>query len=525
MIRAGSTFLRSNGQCSCLVRLFATQVAPMPVEETQFQNDWNTALPYEKIPGPSRLTLLKDMLPGGKFKTLNLTDVLKQYRLQYGDIFKMPGMFGKPESVLIFDPKDFETIYRTEGVWPVRVSFDTITYYRRKVRPDIFSPAGLVATQGKEWAEFRSAVNPVMMQPKIVKLYVPKLDKFIDEFIARMKNIRDSNTYELPENFEEELNMWSLEAISMVALDKPLGIMGKLEKNSKEHEFLVAVKKFFHLVYVLDLKPSMWKVFPTADLKEMIRVSDVITNFSFHHVNEAKKRLESNPNTKSSDEQSVLEKLIKIDPKMATIMATDMVIAGIDSTSSGISSVVYNLAKNPDKQEVLRNELRKILPEKDSPLTPQNMSNLPYLRACIKEAMRVLPVLTTNFRQAGQDLVLKGYKIPKGTEVVLQSAFIQVDEDLYTHAKKFIPERWLRGEDSELSKEAKSVSSFTFLPFGFGPRMCVGRRFAELEMEIFVSKLVRNFYIGWDRPDLKFKSVGINVPDGKLQFKITDVEN
>ncbi|CAD7077462.1 unnamed protein product [Hermetia illucens] len=503
----------------------AIEAAAAPVAETQLQNDWNTALPYEKISGPSRLTLIKDSLPGGKFTTLNLGDVMEQYRQQYGNIFKMPGMLGKPETVLVFDPKDFEAIYRTEGVWPFRPSLETITYYRRKVRPDIFSTGGLGVEQGKEWAEFRAAVNPVMMQPKIVKQYVPQIDKFMDEFIVRVKKIRDSNTYELPENFEEELNRWSLEAICIIALDTRLGVMGKLDKNSKEHEFINAVKRFFYLISVLDLKPSMWKVFPTPDFKEMMRVLDVITDFSFHHVDEAKKRLESQVNTKSEKEQSVLEKLIKINPKVATIMATDIVMAGVDETSSAVTTVLFTLAKNPDKQEILRNELRKILPEKDSPLTPQNMSNLPYLRACIKESLRVLPVVIGNSRKTGKDLVLKGHKVPKGTNVLLVSAHTQVDERLYTGGEKFIPERWLKNQESELSKEAKSVSPFTFLPFGFGPRMCIGRRFAELEIEVFISKIIRNFYVGWERPDLKFKTVGINVPDGKLQFKIKDVEN
>ncbi|CAD7077467.1 unnamed protein product [Hermetia illucens] len=525
MIRVGSSFVRSNGQCNYLVRLFATQVASAPVAETQFQQEWNMALPFEKLPGPSRLTLLKDILPGGKFRTLEMAEVLQQYRHEYGEIYKMPGMFGKPDMALVFDPKDFEAIYRTEGVWPVRSGLDTVIHYRKKVRPDIFFSGGLTIEQGKEWAEFRTAANPVMMQPKIVKLYVPQIDKFVDEFMVRMKKIRDSSTYELPENFEEELNRWSLEAICIIALDTRLGILGNLDKNSKEHEFINSVKRFFYLLTVLDLKPSMWKVFPTADFKEMMHVSDVITNFSYHHVDEARKRLESNTNMQSEKEQSVLEKLIKINPKVATVMATDMVIAGVDTTSSAITSALYNLAKNPDKQEILRNELRKILPEKDSPLTPQNMSNLPYLRACIKEAMRILPVVNGNFRQTGQDLVLRGYRIPKGTPVALQSAFTQVDDKLYTNAKKFIPERWLKNQESELSKETKSVSPFTFLPFGFGPRMCIGRRFAELEIEVFVSKLVRNFYIEWDRPDLKFKSAAINTPDGKLQFKIKDVEN
>lgn len=150
-----------------------------------------------------------------------------------------------------------------------------------------------------------------------------------------MRKIRDSKTYELPENFEEELNRWSLEAISTIALDTRLGIMGNLDKNSKEHEFIAAVKTFFYLLSTLDFKPSLWKIFSTADFKEMTRVLDVITDFTLHQVNEAKKRIESSErsSTKHENEQSILEKLIKINPNIATVMAVDMIIAGVDTVS------------------------------------------------------------------------------------------------------------------------------------------------------------------------------------------------
>lgn len=86
---------------------------------------------------------LNILVSSGKFTTLNLPDIFEEYRQQYGEIFKMIGMFGKPDNVLVFDPKDFETIYRTEGVWPVRRGLDTVEHYRRKVRPDIFGGGGL----------------------------------------------------------------------------------------------------------------------------------------------------------------------------------------------------------------------------------------------------------------------------------------------------------------------------------------------------------------------------------------------
>lgn len=83
-------------------------------------------------------------------------------------------------------------------------------------------------------------------------------------------------------------------------------------------------------------------------------------------------------------------------------------------TTSAIIGILYHLAKHPEKQSKMREELRTIMPKKDTPLTPDNMQNLPYLRACIKEGIRFFPPIVGNLRAAGKDIVLQGYRIPKG---------------------------------------------------------------------------------------------------------------
>lgn len=83
-------------------------------------------------------------------------------------------------------------------------------------------------------------------------------------------------------------------------------------------------------------------------------------------------------------------------------------------TAALASSVLYDLAKNPGKQEILRNEIMTILPEKDSPFTEENTKNMPYLRACIKESFRMRPIVLANFRSLGEDTVIRGHLIPKG---------------------------------------------------------------------------------------------------------------
>lgn len=75
--------------------------------------------------------------------------------------------------------------------------------------------------------------------------------------------------------------------------------------------------------------------------------------------------------------------------------------------------MLYCLAKNPDKQEILRQEILKILPQKDSQLTNQSLNHIPYLRAVVKESLRLYSPTNGNLRATGQDMVINGYQIPK----------------------------------------------------------------------------------------------------------------
>lgn len=113
------------------------------------------------------------------------------------------------------------------------------------------------------------------------------------------------------------------------------------------------------------------------------------------------------------NEESVLQKLLRIDRRYAILMVFDMLFAGIDTTAASSAIFLYHLAKNPDKQAKLSEEIKQMLPEIDSPLTEETLNNMPYLRACIKESMRLQPLIPGHLRAAGQDIILNGYQIPK----------------------------------------------------------------------------------------------------------------
>jgi cytochrome P450 family 49 subfamily A len=83
-------------------------------------------------------------------------------------------------------------------------------------------------------------------------------------------------------------------------------------------------------------------------------------------------------------------------------------------TSVAASSTMYQLSQNEDKQEKLFAELQRALSKKDSKITASTLEQLPYLKACIKETLRMYPVVLGNGRSLQSDAVIAGYNVPKG---------------------------------------------------------------------------------------------------------------
>lgn len=489
------------------------------ISTSKTENEWKSAKDFNEIPGPSTLKLLSQYIPGGKLHNSNLIDFYKFLRDEYGDICLIKGIMGKPNVVFTYNPVDIEKVYRTEGIWPIRVGLETFTYYRKKVRPDVFkNVGGLVSEQGKTWADIRNKVNPIMMKVQTVRHNLPDIDEISLEFLERLEKLRDPVTREIKTNFHDEVKLWAFESICSIGLNRRMGFL----KNSTSIDpdalrLSDAMARFFQLSFEFDVQPSIWKLYETPKFKSLLQTYDEITEITTRFINETTSGIGKNAMPKG-----VFEKLCCIDKQTALVMAIDMLMAGMDTTSSVFLSTLYMIAKNPDKQDALRQEVMKILPNKNTPLTIENTKTTPYLRACLKEALRITPITPANFRLTGCDVVLSNFRIPKGTGVSMEMMPLTNSDTYFPQSSKFLPERWLKSGEAACP-HAKGTNPFVYLPFGFGPRTCIGKRIAEMEMETLMTRLIRNYKISWYGEDLKYTSNIILIPAGDMRFKFEPI--
>lgn len=178
-------------------------------------------------------------LDKGDLYNAPIDKIQQYYRKQYGDIVRLPGVFGKRDMLITFDPKMYEIVYRTEGNWPLRRAVEPFEYFRKHVRPELYHGiGGLIFDQGETWGSMRKTVNPVMMKPQAVKRYVPIIDQVTREFITKVDKLRDVNS-EMPANFSHAMALWAIESIGVIALDKRLGMLE--DKRNEEADRVIQV--------------------------------------------------------------------------------------------------------------------------------------------------------------------------------------------------------------------------------------------------------------------------------------------
>ena len=180
---------------------------------------------------------------------------------------------------------------------------------------------------------------------------------------------------------------------------------------------------------------------------------------------------------------------------LATV--TDLLFGGVDTTSNTMQWVLYMMEKNPEKQELLYQEVTSVLAHGEH-ASAAALAEMPYLKAWVKETLRLYPLFSSRFRLLPEDLLLSGYQIPAGTQVNIMFYTIGRNEKIFKDATEFKPERWLRKHDGS----SEEIDAFASLPFGFGTRMCIGRRLAETELYLLLARVVQEFDVQYPQSEV-----------------------
>jgi len=165
-----------------------------------------------------------------------------------------------------------------------------------------------------------------------------------------------------------------------------------------------------------------------------------------------------------------------------------MMNAGTDTTTAALTNTIYLLYKHPQVLSRLREELYEATGT--SPISPyETLSQLPYLRACVEESLRVRPASTMGLPRVvpkGGRLIA-GKFVAEDTTVSVPTYTLLRNQEVFDRPEQYRPERWLVGE------REKAKMSKAHLPFSTGPRACIGRNIAYFEQLLVIAALVKGY--------------------------------
>ncbi|KAK9687224.1 Cytochrome P450 [Popillia japonica] len=169
--------------------------------------------------------------------------------------------------------------------------------------------------------------------------------------------------------------------------------------------------------------------------------------------------------------------------------AAQYFLAGFETIGSIFCYMLYELAKHPDYQERLRDEITSVMSNYDN-INSNAINEMVYLDMAFKETMRLYPVLPFLDRK-----VAKNYKIPntditleKDTNVYISIIGMHMDPQYFPNPSKFDPERFS-------SENKANIVPFTYLPTGAGPRVCIGARYGYTTIKVGIIHILKNFKI------------------------------
>ncbi|KAM5153318.1 sterol 26-hydroxylase, mitochondrial [Mantella aurantiaca] len=446
---------------------------------------------YDDLPGPSLLTNLYWFFVRGYL--LYSHELQPIYRKRYGKWFK--STIGNYKMVCIADPALLETVVRQEGKYPLRNEID-LWRVHRELRNLSYGP---FTEQGHKWHALRTILNQRMLKPSEAKSYAGSINEIVTDFTARLQELRaESPTGDMITDVANEFYRFAFEGVSYIVFETRIGCLDKRIPPETQRFIDSIAEMLKNSVYATYLPAWTRRVLPywSAYLEGWDRIFSFGKKLIDKKMDEIQERLERGEEVQGEYLTYLLSSGKLTMPEVYGSVC-ELLLAGVDTTSNTLSWSLYHLAKDPALQETLYQEVVKAVPLSQIP-TAEDITRMPLLRAVIKETLRLYPVVPTNARIiTDKELIIGDYKFPKRTLFVLYHYAISRDETHFPDAEKFYPQRWLR-------EEGMSHHPFGSIPFGYGVRACVGKRIAELEMHLALSRIIRMFEV---KPDPKLGPV------------------
>ncbi|GFS55686.1 cytochrome P450 315a1, mitochondrial [Nephila pilipes] len=478
------------------------------VKDQEAEPVFRNILPFSAVPTPKGLPILGTALElirsGGAAK---IHEYCHKRHQELGPIFREK--MGTLDVVVVSNEDYISRVYKAEGKNPMHLVPEPWVLYNEKKG----IKRGLFFMDGEHWRSRRSVLNHLLI-PKIVELHGHIFNAVVDDVVDRWEKIVEKTVDGVLPNLENELYNWSIETLGTMVFGRRLGCVMPAESESQLHEFVYQVQQIFKESATMAIVPPRFaSTFKLPVWRRFESAADTALDMARGYVEERIAEIEKERDT-NAPIGGILKYLLDIpnivQNEIVNIVA-DLILAAADTTSHATQWALYSLARNPECQEKILSEIARVVPE-GRELDQNDIKSLPYLMNIVKETLRLYPIASFLTRVLPEKIVLGNYEIPAGKLFFMSQYTVGRDAERFEDPEKFQPDRW----------DNPNAHSHGCMPFGHGARGCIGRKVAELKMQLLIAKTVQRYHIETTNE----KEVGIalrmiTTPDQPIKLRLT----
>uniref|UniRef100_A0A3Q0SH97 Cytochrome P450 3A n=1 Tax=Amphilophus citrinellus TaxID=61819 RepID=A0A3Q0SH97_AMPCI len=434
------------------------------------------------IPGPSPVPLFGNMLAYKK----GFFNFDEECYKKYG---KMWGIFDGRQPVLcITDPAMIKTILIKE----------CYSFFTNRRNFHLNGPLydAVNNAEDDQWRRIRSVLSPSFTSGRLKEMF-DIMKHHSANLISSMKKKADEDE---PLELKEFFGPYSMDVVTSTAFSVDIDSLSNpsdpfVTNLKKMLKFNILGPVFLTIAFFPFMGPIMEKLgfsfFPTSvtdffyTALQKIK-ADRETSKQKTRVDFLQLMIDSQQNNNSSGEgQDKGDTQQCLTDHEILSQAMIFLFAGYETTSSSLTFLSYNLATNPQVMKKLQEEVDATFPN-NAPVQYQALMQMEYLDSVINESLRVYPIATRLERVAKASVEINGFVIPKDIVVMVPIWPLHRDPEIWPEPEKFKPERF--------SKENKeTINPYTYMPFGAGPRNCIGMRFALILMKLAIVEILQRY--------------------------------
>jgi len=384
---------------------------------------------------------------------------------------------------------------------------------------------GVFASNGKAHSRQKRMIGPAFSSANLrgfLYIFQENTNKLVQLWSGQLKSINPGHFVDV--EVIKDLSHLTLDVIGQSSFGYNFNTV--LGGESKISEAFATVLQGINFKYIIcKFLIPFFDYLPLAETRKIHSAKEIADNTVIEVIQERRKQ--KSEGSYAPVKKDLLDLLLgmydeetdsRMDNEELRAQVFTFILAGNETTSVALAWTLYEVAKNPHIQERMRAELLETFPDDDNELTWEKLEKLQYMENVIKESLRLHSPADIVGRVALSDVEIGGYLVPKGFQVLFPVDAMQHSTHLWSNPEAFDPDRFKENDGQT------SVRPFSFLPFGCGPRMCMGNKFAVLEMKVVLATLTKKFSF-CEVPGCVVKEVkrGTIRPDG-LKLRINMVE-